>query len=68
MDGYDLKRLRDELGLTQAEAFQAAGVSSATIRSAIERNRLPAYGPDSYKQLAKVFREYAQKKREEVIA
>lgn len=70
MDGYDLRRLRDELGLTQIEAYAAAGIFSPNSRSAIERNRPPRPAPEEYERIADAFRELAQKKthREGVMA
>lgn len=71
MDGYDLRRLRDELGLSQIEAFAAAGITSPNIRSAIERNKPPRPAPEEYERIADAFRDFARQKklnREEVTA
>jgi hypothetical protein len=70
MDGYDLLRLRHELGLYQKEAFAAVGITSPNIMVAIERNRPPRMAPEEYERIAQAFRDYAQKKKqgEEVIA
>jgi hypothetical protein len=48
MDGYDLLRLRHELGLYQKEAFAAVGITSPNIMVAIERNRPPRMAPEEY--------------------
>ena len=62
MDGYDLRRLRDELGLKQAEAFAAAGIISPNIRSAIERNKPPMPAAEEYERIASAFRDLAHRR------